>query len=156
MRKCNLCLKQNNHKVHLCDTSLLWICITSPIFPMNEVAAAFHNESSTSASVSLTFTDNLGETLIGFGQSSWLINPATLTFHWHITLDLSKIPSSMATFVQRASWVWGGGGHLKINRKTPVSFTILGVFCTHEQKEYGKLWEMESTPILNTLVLLLF
>ena len=34
--------------------------------------------------------------------------------------------------------------------------TILGVFCTHAQKEYGKVWEMKSTPILNILVLLLF
>ena len=29
--------------------------------------------------------------------------------------------------------------------------TILGVFRTHAQKEYGKVWEMKSTPILNIL-----
>ena len=32
----------------------------------------------------------------------------------------------------------------------------LGVFRTHAQKEYGKVWEMKSTPILNILALLLF
>ena len=34
--------------------------------------------------------------------------------------------------------------------------TISGVFRTHAQKEYGKVWEMKSTPILNILALLLF
>ena len=34
--------------------------------------------------------------------------------------------------------------------------TILGVFRTHAQKEYSKVWEMKSIPILNTLALLLF
>ena len=29
--------------------------------------------------------------------------------------------------------------------------TISGVFRTHAQKEYGKVWEMKSTPILNIL-----
>ena len=31
--------------------------------------------------------------------------------------------------------------------------TILGVFRTHAQKEYGKVWEMKSAPILNILAL---
>ena len=34
--------------------------------------------------------------------------------------------------------------------------TILGVFRTHAQKEYGNILEMKSTPILNILALLLF
>ena len=34
--------------------------------------------------------------------------------------------------------------------------TILGVFRTHAQKEYGKVWEMKSTPIINILALLFF
>ena len=34
--------------------------------------------------------------------------------------------------------------------------TISGVFRTHAQKEYGKVWKMKSTPILNILALLLF
>ena len=39
----------------------------------------------------------------------------------------------------------------------PMSnFTILGVFRTHAQKEYGQAWEMKSTPNLNILALLLF
>ena len=34
--------------------------------------------------------------------------------------------------------------------------TVLGVFRTHAQKEYGKVLEIKSTPILNILALLLF
>ena len=34
--------------------------------------------------------------------------------------------------------------------------TILGVFRTHAQKEYGNLLKMKSTPILNILAILLF
>ena len=37
-----------------------------------------------------------------------------------------------------------------------TNVTILGVFRTHAQKEYGKVLEMKSTPILNILALLLF
>ena len=37
-----------------------------------------------------------------------------------------------------------------------TNVTILGVIRTHAQKEYGKVWEMKSTPILNILALLLF
>ena len=37
-----------------------------------------------------------------------------------------------------------------------TNVTILDVFRTHAQKEYGKVWEMNSTPILNILTLLLF
>ena len=33
--------------------------------------------------------------------------------------------------------------------------TILYVFRTHAQKEYGKVWEMKSIPILNILAILL-
>ena len=32
-----------------------------------------------------------------------------------------------------------------------TNVTILGVFRTHAQKEYGKILEMESTYILNIL-----
>ena len=55
-----------------------------------------------------------------------------------------------------------GVKHLKTKLKdTNVIFpvtnvTILGVFRTHAQKEYGKVWEMKSAPILNILALLLF
>ena len=55
-----------------------------------------------------------------------------------------------------------GGGASK-NKLKDTSFifpmknvTLLGVFRTHAQKEYGKIWEMESTPILNILACLLF
>ena len=34
--------------------------------------------------------------------------------------------------------------------------TLLGVFRTHAQKEYGKVLEMKSISILNILALLLF
>ena len=37
-----------------------------------------------------------------------------------------------------------------------TNISILGVFSTHAQKEYGKVWEMKTTPILNILALLLF
>ena len=51
----------------------------------------------------------------------------------------------------------GGGKHLKTNGKAPVTnATILDVFRTHAQKEYGKVWEMRCTPFLNILALLLF
>ena len=44
-----------------------------------------------------------------------------------------------------------------INFIFPMSnVTILGVFHTHVHKEYGYVWEMKSTPILNILALLLF
>ena len=33
---------------------------------------------------------------------------------------------------------------------------ILDVFHTHVQKEYGKIWEMKSTPFLNILALFTF
>ena len=34
--------------------------------------------------------------------------------------------------------------------------TILDVFRTHAQKEYGNVLEMKSTPILNIVALLFF
>ena len=37
-----------------------------------------------------------------------------------------------------------------------TNVTIVGIFRTHAQKEYGKVSEMKSTPILNILALLLF
>ena len=37
-----------------------------------------------------------------------------------------------------------------------TNVTILGVFRTHAQKEYGKVWEMKSIYIHNILALLLF
>ena len=37
-----------------------------------------------------------------------------------------------------------------------TNVTILGVFRTHAQKEYGKVLEMKSTYILNILALLFF
>ena len=37
-----------------------------------------------------------------------------------------------------------------------TNVTILGVFRTHAQKEYGKVSEKKSTYILNILALLLF
>ena len=56
-----------------------------------------------------------------------------------------------------------GGGKASKNKLKDTSFifpmtnaTISGVFRTHAQKEYGKVWEMKSTPFLNILALLLF
>ena len=37
-----------------------------------------------------------------------------------------------------------------------TNVTILGVFRTHAQKEYGKVWEMKSIPTFNILAILLF
>ena len=37
-----------------------------------------------------------------------------------------------------------------------INVTILGVFRTYAQKEYGKVWEMKSTAIINILAILLF
>ena len=37
-----------------------------------------------------------------------------------------------------------------------TNVAILDVFCTHAQKEYDKVLEMKSIPILNILALLLF
>ena len=34
--------------------------------------------------------------------------------------------------------------------------TILGVFRTNAQKEYGNVLEIKSTPIINILALLIF
>ena len=54
-------------------------------------------------------------------------------------------------------------GHLGSRGDLDTSFifpmtnvTILGVFRTHAQKEYGKVWEMKSSPILNILALYFF
>ena len=37
-----------------------------------------------------------------------------------------------------------------------TNVTLLGVFRTHAQKEYGNVLEMKSTYILNNLALLFF
>ena len=37
-----------------------------------------------------------------------------------------------------------------------TNVTILGVFCTHAQKEYGNVLEIKSTYILNILALFCF
>ena len=37
-----------------------------------------------------------------------------------------------------------------------TNVTILGIFRTHAQKEYGKILEMKSTYILNILALFFF
>ena len=52
----------------------------------------------------------------------------------------------------------GGGASknkLKDNRFI-FPMTILGVFCMHAQKEYGKVLEIKSSYILNILALLFF
>ena len=50
----------------------------------------------------------------------------------------------------------GGGGEASKNKLRDTIFifpmtnvTILGVFRMHTQKEYGKVWEIKSIPILN-------
>ena len=57
----------------------------------------------------------------------------------------------------------GGGGGASKNKLKDTNFiflmtndTILGVFRTHAQKEYGYVLKRKSTPILNILVILLF
>ena len=57
----------------------------------------------------------------------------------------------------------GSRGEASKNKLKDTSFifpmtniTVLSVFRTHAQKEYGKVWEMKSTVILNILALLLF
>ena len=55
-----------------------------------------------------------------------------------------------------------GGGASKNKLKDTIfifpmtNVKILGVFRTHAQKEYGKVWELKSIPILNISALLLF
>ena len=63
---------------------------------------------------------------------------------------------------QRGILGLGGGGASK-NKLKDTSFifpmtnvTVIGVFRTYAQTEYGKVWEMKSTPILNILAFLLF
>ena len=58
--------------------------------------------------------------------------------------------------------ILGLGGKASKNKLKDTSFifpttkvTLLGVFRTHAQKEYGKVWKMMSIPILNILTLLL-
>ena len=68
---------------------------------------------------------------------------------------------SLYTFTTYVKGILGGGGGeaSKIKLKdTSFIFpmTFLGVFRTHAQKYYGKVWEMKSTPILNILAFLLF
>ena len=55
------------------------------------------------------------------------------------------------------------GGKASKNKLKDTSFifpmtnvTLLGVFRTHAQKEYGNVLEMKSTYILNILALLFF
>ena len=55
----------------------------------------------------------------------------------------------------------GGGGEASKNKVKDTIFifpmtnvTFLGVLRTLAQKEYGKVWEMQSIPILNILALL--
>ena len=55
----------------------------------------------------------------------------------------------------------GGGGEASKNKVKDTIFifpmtnvTFLGVLRTLAQKEYGKVWEMKSIPILNILALL--
>ena len=57
----------------------------------------------------------------------------------------------------------GDGGKASKNKLNDTSFifpltnvTMLGVFCTHAQKECGKVLEMKSTYIHNILALLFF
>ena len=57
----------------------------------------------------------------------------------------------------------GLGGKASKNKLKDTNFiflmtndTILSVFRTHAQKEYGNVLEMKSTTILNILALLLF
>ena len=57
----------------------------------------------------------------------------------------------------------GEGGEDSKNKLKDTNFiflmtnvTFLGVCRTHVQKEYGKVWKMKNTPILNILALLLF
>ena len=59
--------------------------------------------------------------------------------------------------------ILGLGGKASKNKLKDTIFifpmtnvTILCVFCMHAQKEYVKVWEMKSIPILNILALLLF
>ena len=56
--------------------------------------------------------------------------------------------------------ILGLGGKASKNKRKDTIFiflmtnvTLLGVFRTHAQKEYGKVWEMKSIPIINILAL---
>ena len=70
---------------------------------------------------------------------------------------------SLEIFTTYANGILGRGrGGASKNKLKDTNFiflmtndTILGVFRTHAQKEYGNVWEMKSIPILNILALLL-
>ena len=49
-----------------------------------------------------------------------------------------------------------GASKNKLKETSFINVTILGVFRTHAQKEYGKVLESKNTPILNILALFLF
>ena len=57
----------------------------------------------------------------------------------------------------------GSRGESILNKLKDTSFifpmtnvTLLDVFRMHVKKEYGKVWEIKSPPILNILALILF
>ena len=70
---------------------------------------------------------------------------------------------SLITFTTYVKGILGLGGEASKNKLKDTSFifpmtnvTILGVFRTHKQKEYGKVLEVKSTYILKVLALLFF
>ena len=84
--------------------------------------------------------------------SRHLSAPMTYVVHVNVYSDMSLSKGHL-----------GSRGEASKNKLKDTSFifpmtnvTILGVFRTHAQKEYGKVWEMKSTPILNILALLPF
>ena len=79
----------------------------------------------------------------------------------YVVYDYSEMSLSKVHLGSRGGG--GGGGKASKNKLKDTNFifpmtnaTISVVFRTHAQKEYGKVWEMKSTPILNILALLLF
>ena len=69
-----------------------------------------------------------------------------------------NVYSDMSLFKGHLGSRGGGGGGASKNKLKDTfpmtNVTILGVFCTHAQKEYGKVWEIRSIPILNILALI--
>ena len=85
--------------------------------------------------------------------------PSAHVYEIHLNCDICHWKDETGVF----QGILGLGGKASKNKLKDTCFlfpmtnvTVLGVFCMHAQKEYGKVLEIKNTPILNILALLLF